>query len=93
MSHCCASLSPPPGTAAANPHYAWYYAWLALPAVVAPIPAVIWLSAAPVLFYVDPFNERFFWPGLVFVPAIALGVRGLLQRPRSTSVTSPEGSL
>ena len=80
-------------TAAANPHYAWYYAWLALPAVVAPIPAVIWLSAAPVLFYVDPFNERFFWPGLVFVPAIALGVRGLLQRPRSTSVTSPEGSL
>ena len=62
-------------TAAANPHYAWYYAWLALPCVVAPLASVIWLSAAPVLFYVDPFNERFFWPALVFVPALALALR------------------
>jgi alpha-1,6-mannosyltransferase len=66
-------------TAAANPHYAWYYAWLALPAAVAPVPAVVWLSAAPVLFYVDPFNERFFWPGLVFAPAIALALRGCFR--------------
>lgn len=78
-------------TAAANPHYAWYYAWLALPAVVAPMPAVIWLSAAPVLFYVDPFNERFLWPGLVFVPAIALALRDLLQARAVTPLPSPEG--
>ncbi|MFC6789619.1 glycosyltransferase 87 family protein [Methylobacterium komagatae] len=78
-------------TAAANPHYAWYYAWLALPAVVAPIPAVVWLSAAPVLFYVDPFNERFLWPSLVFVPALALALRGLLQARAVTPVPSPEG--
>jgi alpha-1,6-mannosyltransferase len=77
-------------TAAANPHYAWYYAWLALPAVVAPIPAVLWLSAAPVLFYVDPFNERFLWPGLVFVPAIALALRGVLRARTANPIPSPE---
>ncbi|KMO27523.1 glycosyltransferase 87 family protein [Methylobacterium aquaticum] len=70
-------------TAAANPHYAWYYAWLALPACVAPSPAVIWLSAAPVLFYVDPFNERFVWPGLVFGPAAILAVRALARRRKA----------
>ncbi len=37
-------------TCAASPHYAWYYPWLALPAVVAPAPALIWLGAAPILF-------------------------------------------
>jgi hypothetical protein len=79
-------------TAAANPHYAWYYAWLAIPAVVAPIPAVIWLSAAPVLFYVDPFNERFFWPALVFVPALALAIRGLLQARSAAPVPTLEGA-
>ncbi|WP_375462603.1 glycosyltransferase 87 family protein [uncultured Methylobacterium sp.] len=66
-------------TAAANPHYAWYYAWLAVPATVAPIPAVIWLSAAPVLFLIDPFNERFLWPALVFVPAAALALRSVVR--------------
>ena len=74
-------------TAAANPHYAWYYAWLALPATVAPMPAVIWLSAAPVLFYVDPFNERFLWPALVFVPAVALALRGAWRRRSPIHVT------
>ncbi len=77
-------------TAAANPHYAWYYAWLALPAVVAPIPAVLWLSATPVLFYVDPFNERFLWPGLVFGPAIALALRDLLRARTANPIPSPE---
>lgn len=71
-------------TAAVNPHYAWYYAWLALPCVVAPIPAVIWLSAAPVLLYVSPFDERFLWPSLVFVPALVLAARAV-WRTRSPS--------
>lgn len=72
-------------TFAVNPHYAWYYAWLALPCVVAPIPAVVWLSSASVLFYVDPFNDRFIWPALVFVPTLALALhavwRGRSPRP------------
>lgn len=79
-------------TAAANPHYAWYYAWLAVPAVVAPSPALIWLSAAPVLFYVDPFDERFFWPSLVFVPALALALRGWRRHPGPAVLPILEGS-
>ena len=49
-------------TAAFSPHHPWYYAWLALPCVVAPVPAVVWLSAAPVLLYLAPFNEGFVGP-------------------------------
>lgn len=57
---------------AVSPRYAWYFAWLALPAVVAPSPGIIWLSAASVLFHVDPWNERFVWRALVFGPALLL---------------------
>ena len=75
-------------TFAANPHYAWYYAWLALPCVVAPVPAVIWLSSASVLFYVDPFNDRFIWPALVFVPTLALALHAV-WRSRSSRALAP----
>lgn len=61
-------------TIAISPHYPWYFAWLALPSVVAPLPAVIWLSVAPVALYLDPFHERFFWPSLVYGPALCLGL-------------------
>ena len=79
-------------TAALSPHYPWYYAWLALPCVVSPVPAVVWLSAAPVLLYVDPFDDRFAWAALVFVPAIALAAWSALQRrfpfPRCVAATT-----
>ena len=67
-------------TAACSPHYPWYYAWLALPCVVSPIPAVVWLSAAPVLLYADPFDDHVAWAALVFVPAIGLAAWSALQR-------------
>jgi hypothetical protein len=51
--------------AAANPRYHWYFACLALPVVVAPSRALLWLATAPLLL-------RFFWPSLVYVPAILL---------------------
>ncbi len=66
--------------AALSPHYTWYFAWLALPAAVAPIPAVIWLSAAPVALYLDPGNSRFYWPCILYVPAAALTLAGLARR-------------
>ncbi len=69
-------------TIAISPHYSWYFAWLALPCVVAPIPAVIWLASAPVLLTLDPFNERFVWPSLVYGPALVLAlVRMRRRRP------------
>jgi hypothetical protein len=57
-----------------TPHYPWYYAWLAVPAVLAPSPAVIWLSAAPVLIYLDGYGDNFIWPTLVYAPAVLLAV-------------------
>lgn len=75
-------------TAALSPHYPWYYAWLSLACVVTPIPAVVWLSAAPVLLYVDPFGDHFVWPALVFVPAIVIALaapwRRRVPRPRAS---------
>ncbi len=64
-------------TFAISPHYPWYFAWLALPCVLAPTPAVLWLSAAPMLLYLDTFGDRFVWPSVVFVPAIGLALASL----------------
>jgi alpha-1,6-mannosyltransferase len=79
-------------TCAASPHYAWYYPWLALPAMVAPIPAVVWLGSAPILFLIDPFNDRFLWPSLVFVPALVLAARSLRQTRAAPLAALPQGS-
>jgi alpha-1,6-mannosyltransferase len=64
-------------TFAISPHYPWYFAWLAVPCVLAPTPAVVWLSAAPILMYLDTFGDRFDWPSVVYVPAILLAAGGL----------------
>jgi alpha-1,6-mannosyltransferase len=76
-----------------SPHYPWYFAWLALPCILAPLPPVIWLSAAPVLLTLDPFHERFFWPSLVYLPAIVLVLAQLWRRrflPRA-AIAASEG--
>ena len=62
-------------TVAISPHYPWYFVWLALPCCVCARWSIIWLSIAPVLLYINPWNERFFWPCLVYLPAAALAVR------------------
>jgi hypothetical protein len=63
-----------------SPHYPWYFAWLAVPCCLAPFRSIIFLSVAPLLLYRDPFNERFFWPALFYVPTILLALRDLLNR-------------
>ena len=59
-------------TVAISPHYPWYFAWLALPAIVAPSRTLIWLATAPVLLYADTFGDRFVWPCTVYLPALGL---------------------
>jgi alpha-1,6-mannosyltransferase len=59
-------------TVAVSPHYPWYFAWLALPAIVAPSRTLIWLATAPVLLYADTFGDRFVWPCTVYLPALGL---------------------
>jgi alpha-1,6-mannosyltransferase len=70
-------------TFAISPHYPWYFAWLAVPCVLAPSPALLWLATAPILLYLDTFGDRFVWPSVVYVPAIALALVGL--RPAFTA--------
>jgi hypothetical protein len=69
-------------TFAISPHYPWYFAWLAVPAVLAPMPALVWLSAAPVLMYLDVFGDRLGWLSLVYVPALLLAAFALLRPSR-----------
>jgi alpha-1,6-mannosyltransferase len=78
-----------------SPHYAWYFAWLALLAVVQPYWSVIWLSAAPVLLYLDPFNEPFFWRSSVYVPAALLALSDLRRARNSLAklIPSPLGGM
>jgi alpha-1,6-mannosyltransferase len=67
-------------TVAISPHYPWYFAWLALPCCLYPRWSVMWLSVAPVLLYLDPWHERFFWPCLVYLPAGLLATHALWRR-------------
>jgi hypothetical protein len=61
-------------TAAVSAHYPWYFVWLAVPSCITPYRSVVFLSAAAMLLYRNPLDERFFWPCLLYVPAIALAV-------------------
>lgn len=71
---------------AISPHYPWYFAWLAVPSVLAPTPVFVWLSAAPVLMYLDTFGDRFFWPSVVYVPALLLALTSLWRHRPSASI-------
>jgi len=62
-----------------SPHYPWYFAWLAVPCVLAPNPAMLWLATAPVLIYLDTYGDRFVWPSVIFAPAVLLALAGLFR--------------
>jgi alpha-1,6-mannosyltransferase len=64
-------------TFAISPHYPWYFAWLAMPCVLARSPAVLWMATSPILLYLDTFGDRFIWPSVVFVPALGLACASL----------------
>ena len=68
-------------TCGISPHYPWYFAWLAVPCVLAPAPAILWLSVAPILLYLDTFEDRFLWPSVVYGPAIGLALSSLRSSP------------
>jgi hypothetical protein len=55
-----------------SPHFPWYFAWLALPAVIAPLRSVVWLSVAPIILYLDPGTQHALWGSFVYVPALVL---------------------
>jgi hypothetical protein len=83
-------------TVAIGPHYPWYFVWIALPCCVCARWSIIWLAVAPVLLYINPGDERFFWPCLVYLPAAALAAREWWQVAASRSldgIKATQGSL
>jgi hypothetical protein len=75
-------------TVAISPHYPWYFAWLALPAIVVPSRTLVWLSTAPVLLYIDLPSDRFILPALIYLPALVLAFADSRRPPcASRSVT------
>lgn len=73
-------------TAALSPHYAWYLPWIALPCVVAPVPAAVWLSSAGVLLYAASNHDAVLWPSLLYGPAILLAGFSTVRRRRAGPV-------
>ena len=71
---------------ALSPHYPWYFAGLALPAVLAPVPAVLWLTLSAPVLYLDHGHDEVVWPALVFLPFAALLIRDLLRPKETTDV-------
>jgi hypothetical protein len=81
-------------TLALSPHYAWYYGWLAVAACIRPSRMAVWLSAAPVLLYENPFVNQFVWPALVFVPALAFAWIDLRRkRPAGRLLPLSQGTI
>jgi alpha-1,6-mannosyltransferase len=81
-------------TVAIDPHYPWYFVWLALPCCVRARWSIVWLSVSPVLLYINPWHERFFWPCLVYLPAAMLAVwewwRSAARQPLKAIKAVPE---
>jgi hypothetical protein len=57
-----------------TPHYAWYFAWLALPACLVPSFSVLYLTVAAFFLYLDPGHTELLWRGLVYgvFPVLAI---------------------
>ncbi len=68
---------------AITPHYAWYFAWLALPACLYPSLSVLYLTLAGFLLYLDPGHTMMLWRGLIYGPFLALALAELLWRHRA----------
>ena len=70
-----------------SPHYPWYFPFLAIFAVLRPSRALLWMSVAPLVLYLTPWHEFFFWPSLVYAPALIIFV--LDEWPRVTRSPVP----
>jgi len=69
---------------ALSPHYPWYLAGLALPAVLVPSIAVLWLTVAAPVLYLDPRHDQVIWPSIMYLPFAAL-LWFDLRRPKETA--------
>ena len=70
-------------TVAMTPHYAWYFAWLALPACVAPSYSILYLTLASFLLYLDPRHTMLLWRGLIYGSFLVFALTELWWRRRN----------
>ncbi len=73
-------------TVALTPHYAWYFAWLLVPACVAPCWPVLLLTVLSVTLYQDPFGAPMLWSGVLYGPPLALLLLTLGRSPRAITI-------
>jgi alpha-1,6-mannosyltransferase len=72
-----------------SPHYPWYFAWLAVPCVLAPNRAILWLATAPVLIYLGTYSDHYIWPTMVYAPAILLALLAVLRPSAAPTAANP----
>ncbi len=75
-----------------TPHYPWYFPFLSVFAVIVPLRSLIWMSAAPLLLYLCPWNEFFLWPSLIYVPALVMASLDL-RRPAAPAALALPAAL
>jgi alpha-1,6-mannosyltransferase len=75
-----------------TPHYAWYFAWLALPACLVPSFSVLYLTVAAFFLYLDPGHTALLWRGLVYgvFPALAIAELWWHRRGRAGPAVSTQ---
>jgi hypothetical protein len=73
-----------------SPHYPWYFAWLLVFACLAPLPSLLWLTAASLLLYLVPVgsqlvrdHHRVLVEGVMYGPFAALAAFDLRRALRS----------
>jgi len=70
-----------------SPHYPWYFAFLLVPACIAPSPATLYLVTASFLLYLNPTHTQLFWPSIVFGPyAVLAAWQFFAPRPAMAAV-------
>lgn len=69
---------------ALTPHYAWYFAWLLVPACVVPSAAVLLLTLASFTMYQNPIRSKLLWQGMLYAPFGLLLLTEGVRRPRTS---------
>jgi hypothetical protein len=70
-----------------SPHYPWYFAFLLVPACIAPSAASLYLVTASFLLYLNPTHTQLFWPAMVFGPyALLTAWDFVAKRPAVSAV-------
>jgi alpha-1,6-mannosyltransferase len=79
-------------TLVVSPHYPWYFPWMALPAVLVPYRAALWLSVSPLILYVDPLHDLFIWSSVIYLPAVLLVLSALWRHQSLRPTLATEGN-